>query len=174
MKKIISVIACIAMAIGISSCGSKGTDVQPIPTIEPTELITVDDVSTIVGYTPVVEPSGTTRDGNRSSVMYRSETLGQYDPIIVKLIQFNDDMNYQQIFNYYEQQKSMRQDAELIESLGQETYIAFPTIHVYDRGCLIEITAGSGESEEQRTLLKNLAITAAGRLEDIVPEYVAD
>lgn len=170
MKKIISIILGAAFAVSLCSCGAKKA-AEPIPTIEPTELVTAEDVTTITGYTPIIEASETMRDGNRSQVMYRSETLGQYDPVIVKLIQFDDNMDYQQIFNYYEQQKALRQDAELIESLGQEAYIAFPTIHVYDRGCLIEITAGSGEGDDQRTLLKNFAVTAAGRLEAIVPEY---
>ena len=73
------------------------------------------------------------------------------------------------LFDQYEQEKSKRSSAELVEGIGQESYIAFPTIHVYDRGCIIEITAGSGSDDNQKTLLKNLAITAAGRLESIIP-----
>ena len=169
MKRIILCAAALLSAASLCACGSKAEQKKEIPQIEPTELVTIDDVTAYAGYIPVI--SETTRDGNRSSVLYVSDPLGQYDPVEVKLIQFNDEMGYQQIFDYYEQQKSMRQDAELLESLGQETYIAYPTIHVYDRGCLIEITAGSGAGDEQRQLLRQLASNAAARLEEIVPEY---
>lgn len=92
----------------------------------------------------------------------------------MKLVQFNDAMPYQQIFSEYEANKAKRSDAKLVESLGQEAYIAFPTIHVYDRGCLISITAGSGADETQERLLQNLAFTAVGKLEAIIPEYNPD
>ena len=171
MKRIILVTLSLTAALSLCGCGSKNQK-KEIPQIEPTELVTIDDVSAYAGYIPVIKES--TRDDNRSSVLYVSDPIGQYDPVEVKLIQFNDSMNYQQIFDYYEQQKSMRQDAELLESLGQESYIAYPTIHVYDRGCLIEITAGSGSGDEQEQLLKRLATNAASRLEEIVPEYKGD
>ena len=171
MKKIILATLSLMMALSLCACGGKNQQ-KEIPQMEPTELVTIDDVSAYAGYIPVIKES--TRDGNRSSVLYVSDPIGQYDPVEVKLIQFNDEMGYQQIYDYYEQQKSMRQDAELLESLGQESYIAYPTIHVYDRGCLIEITAGSGSGDEQRQLLKQLATNAASRLEEIVPEYNAE
>ena len=171
MKKIILAVLSVAAALSLCACGSKEQK-KEIPQIEPTELVTIDDVSAYAGYIPVIKE--TTRDNNISSVLYVSNPIGEYDPVEVKLIQFNDEMDYQQIYNYYSEQKSMREDAESLESLGQETYIAFPTIHVYDRGCLIEITAGSGSDDTQRQILKQLAVNAASRLEEIVPEYKAD
>ena len=168
MKKIILSVLSFAVALSLCACGS-GEQKKEIPQIEPTELLTIDDVTAYAGYIPVIKE--TTRDGNVSSVLYVGETLGQYDPVEVKFTQFSDDMGRQQIYNYYEKQKSTRQDAETVDSLGQEAYIAYPTIHVYDCGCLIEITAGSGAGEEQRQLLRQLAINAAARLEEIMPDY---
>ena len=110
------------------------------------------------------------RNGNVATVLYRSEPIGQNDTVTVKVTQFTDTIDYQMLFDQYEQEKSKRSSAELVEGIGQESYIAFPTIHVYDRGCIIEITAGSGSDDNQKTLLKNLAITAAGRLESIIPD----
>ena len=168
MKKIILGAAVLLTAASLCACGSKEEPKKEIPQIEPTELVTIDDVTSYAGYIPVI--SETTRDGNRSSVLYVSDPLGQYDPVEVKLTQFNDEMDAQQILDYYDQQRELRQDSELIGSLGQGAYIAYPTIHVYDRGCLIEITAGSGAGDEQKALLQQLAVNAASRLEEIVPE----
>ena len=56
--------------------------------------------------------------------------------------------------------------------LGETAYIAYPTIHVYDRGCIIEVTAGSGSDEDQQQLLVNLAKTAVAKFEQIMPAPV--
>ena len=61
-----------------------------------------------------------------------------------------------------------RQNVQAQKLIGQEAYIAFPSIHVYDKGCLIDITAGSGADENQKALLMSLATVAAGRLEQII------
>ena len=162
MKKLLLVLASLAMIIGLCACGGGGglfakPTPTPIPEIDPATLITTDDVALNAGYTPVIEESGTSRNGNVATVLYRSEPIGQNDTVTVKVTQFTDTIDY-------------RSSAELVEGIGQESYIAFPTIHVYDRGCIIEITAGSGSDDNQKTLLKNLAITAAGRLESIIPD----
>lgn len=173
MKKILVVLFCTFALMGLCSC-EGGLFSKPVPTpvpdIDPAALITVDDVAANAGYTPVIEPAETRREGNVAEVLYRSEPIGQHDMVKVKLTQFNDTVDYQQIFNQYEQEKTARPSAQLLDGIGQETYVAFPSIHVYDRGCLIDITAGSGAGEEQLNLLKNLAITAAGRLEEIIPD----
>ena len=44
----------------------------PIPEIDPATLITTDDVALNAGYTPVIEESGTSRNGNVATVLYRS------------------------------------------------------------------------------------------------------
>lgn len=177
MKKIIFVLSCLIATICLCACGGGGgifskPTPTPVPDIDPAQLITAEDVASIAGYTPVIEESATGREGNVATVLYRSEPVGQNDTVEVKLTQFNDIIGYEQIFAQYEQQKAARRSSQLVESLGQESYIAFPTIHVYDRGCLIEITAGSGAGETQESLLKSFATTAAGRLEAIIPEYV--
>ena len=173
MKKLILALSCLIVTIGLCSCGGK-KEPEPVPELDPAQLITAEDVAAVAGYTPVVVPEGTAKNGNRSSVLYRSEPIGKHDTVEVKLVQFNDDMPYQQIFSEYEANKAKRSDAKLVDSLGQEAYIAFPTIYVYDRGCLLSITAGSGADDEQERLLKNLAFTAVGKLEEQIPEYNPD
>ncbi|MCD8181069.1 MAG: hypothetical protein LUF26_06280 [Firmicutes bacterium] len=171
MKKLMLTAASLFMVIMLCACGGGKTASEPIPDIDPAALITAEDVAAYAGYTPVIEETGTAREGNVATVLYRSEPIGEQDIVSVKITQFTDTIDYQAIFEEYEQGKAKRSSAELVDSIGQEAYIAFPTIHVYDRGCLIEITAGSGSDEAQSELLKSLAVTAAARLEEIVPEY---
>ncbi len=174
MKKIFLVFASLVVMIGLCSCDGgfiSKPEPTPVPEIDPAAIITADDVAINAGYTPVTDSQGTTREGNSATVLYRSEPVGQNDTVTVKVTQFNDTIGYEQIYNQYESEKAKRPTAELVEGIGQETYIAFPTIHVYDRGCLVEITAGSGSDDKQKTMLKNFAATAAARIEEIIPEY---
>ena len=175
MKKVLLVFSGLLILVSLCACGVNGNIFSkptptPLPDIDPAALITLDDVVINAGYTPVIEPSGTSREGNVATVLYRSEPIGQNDTVSVKITQFTEEMDYQMIFEQYEQEKARRTSAELIPGIGQEAYIAFPSIHVYDRGCLIDITAGSGSNDEQKNLLQSLALTAAQRLEEIVPD----
>lgn len=177
MKKILVIVSSLIIIIGLCACSGglfAKPEPTPVPEIDPASLITIDDVVINAGYTPVIEESETKRGGNVAAVMYRSEPMGWSDPVIVKVTQFTNEIGYETIFQQYETAKAKRTDAELIAGIGQEAYIAFPTVHVYDRGCLIEITAGSGSDDTQKNILKNLAIAAAGKLEAIIPEYKAD
>ncbi len=175
MKKLLFVFSVLLTVTGLCSCGGSGgifakPTPTPIPEVSPSALITAEDVAACAGYTPVIEESETSRSGNVAEVLYRSEPIGQYDTVRVKLTQFTENINYQALFEQYESDKAARQSAELVEGIGQEAYIAFPSIHVYDRGCIVEITAGSGSDDTQRALLKNLAVIAAGRIEEIFPD----
>lgn len=177
MKKILVIVSSLIIIIGLCACSGglfAKPEPTPVPEIDPASLITIDDVVVNSGYTPVIEESETKREGNVATLMYRSEPMGWSDPVIVKVTQFTNEIGYETIFQQYETAKAKRTDAELIAGIGQEAYIAFPTVHVYDRGCLIEITAGSGSDDTQKNILKNLAIAAAGKLEAIIPEYKAD
>ncbi len=175
MKKALFVISSLLMTIWLCACGGDGglfSKAMPtqMPDIDPATLVTLDDVVINAGYTPVIEPSGTVREGNIGTVLYRSEPIGQSDIVSVKITQFTEDIDYQMLFEQYEEEKAKRSSAEIVSGIGQEAYIAFPSIHVYDRGCIIDITAGSGADETQKLLLKNLALAAAHKLEEIVPD----
>lgn len=169
MKKISIILSAALIALSLCACGSNDAEEQ-IPEIDPASLITAADVETKAGYVPVIDETGTYREGNTAQVFYRSEPVGVNDTVTVKITQFNDEADYQTLFDRYENTKSKRTDAEIIAGIGQEAYIAYPTIHVYDRGCIIEITAGSGSDDVQKALLTDLALTAASRLEEIVPD----
>ncbi len=60
MKKLLLVLASLAMIIGLCACGGGGglfakPTPTPIPEIDPATLITTDDVALNAGYTPVIE-----------------------------------------------------------------------------------------------------------------------
>lgn len=171
MKKVLFALISLALSVCVCACSAPFSKPQPtpVPDIDPAMLITAQDVAAYAGYTPVAEPSGTGRNGNIAEVLYRSEPLGQHDNVKVKITQFTDTIDYQMLFEQYEQEKAKRASAELIPGIGQEAYIAYPTIHVYDKGCLIDITAGSGSDETQKNLLTSLAAVAASRVETIIP-----
>lgn len=171
MKKVLFTLISAVVTLCVCACSAPFSKPQPtpVPDIDPAMLITAQDVAAYAGYTPVTEPSGTGRNGNIAEVLYRSEPLGQYDNVKVKITQFTDTIDYQMLFEQYEQEKARRTSAELIPGIGQEAYIAYPTIHVYDKGCLIDITAGSGADEIQKNLLTSLAAVAASRVEQIIP-----
>ena len=65
MKKLLLVLASLAMIIGLCACGGGGglfakPTPTPIPEIDPATLITTDDVALNAGYTPVIEVQAVT------------------------------------------------------------------------------------------------------------------
>ena len=110
MKKLLLVLASLAMIIGLCACGGGGglfakPTPTPIPEIDPATLITTDDVALNAGYTPVIEESGTSRNGNVATVLYRSEPIGQNDTVTCKVTQFTDAIDYQMLVDQDEQEK---------------------------------------------------------------------
>ncbi len=93
MKKLLLVLASLAMIIGLCACGGGAADFlqsrhlhRYLKSTRRT-LITTDDVALNAGYTPVIEESGTSRNGNVATVLYRSEPIGQNDTVTVKVTQ---------------------------------------------------------------------------------------
>lgn len=174
-KRLLILLSVLLVMAGLCSCKSNSGALnhrmaKTVPEIDPAALITAEDVASVAGYMPVVEESETGRDGNVATVFYRSEPIGQHDIVKVKVTQFTESVTKDEISKKYEEAKSKRQSAEIVPSMGQETYIAFPSIVIYDRGCIIEITAGSGAGDEQKNLIKSFANIAAGRIEEMISE----
>ncbi len=172
MKKILLVIASLACAIIMCSCGkggglfSKATP-TPIPVVDPSALITADDVAAATGYTPVLDGGAVKYEGNTATALYRSDPMGQ-DPVEITVQQYNEETPVENVWYDYDTDRAYRSSAEEIANLGETSFIAFPSINIYDRGCYIRITAGSGADDNQRNLLLNLANIAVPRLEEIM------
>ena len=173
MKKLLFVLASLTITIMLCACGgggglfSKATP-TPIPVIDPSTLITADDVAAMTGYYPVLESGAVKYDGNTATALYVSDPMGQ-DPVEITVHQYNEEVPIVNVWYDYDTDRAYRSSAEEIANLGETAFIAFPSINIYDRGCYVRITAGSGSDENQRNLLLNLAYTAIPRLEEIMP-----
>ncbi|MGN0150762.1 MAG: hypothetical protein ACI4C7_11020 [Clostridia bacterium] len=177
MKKLLMVFSTLLIIIGLCSCGGGGGGLfssptpTPIPEINPLDILSAEDVYAGIGYAyaPVLEGGTFIRDGNKATATYRSEPIGQGDPVIITITQFNESVTKESVWYEYDYDRVMRTSAEIVQGLGEDAFLAFPSIHVYDRGCHIEITAGSGSTDEQRNLLINLATTAVSKFETLMP-----
>ncbi len=176
MKKLLLAVSTLLMVVVLCSCGSSGDIFSkptptPIPEIDPTALITPEDVYAATGYAyaPVLDGNTYTRDGNTATAVYRSEPVGQGDPVIVEVTQYTDTVSKETVWYEYDSERAKRPSAQMVTELGEDAYLAFPSIHIFDRGCHIKITAGSGSGEEQQNMLVNLAVTAVERFEAIMP-----
>ena len=170
MKKILFAFATLASVIALCSCGgglfSKAPP-TPIPVVDPSTLITAEDVAAIAGYYPVLEGGAVKYDGNTATALYVSDPMGQ-DPVEITVQQYNEQVPVVNVWYDYDTDRAYRSTAEEVADIGETAFIAFPSINVYDRGCYVRITAGSGSDEIQRNLLLNLAYTAIPRLEEVM------
>lgn len=173
MKKILSVLTCVGAAVCISSCGNS-VKISEIERLSPDTLITAESVSAICGTTLKADENGVTNDGSARSVTYVPNALGAEDPVTIKIEQFSESLMPTQVWNDYENSRVRRSDMEFVEGIGEDCYIAYPYINVYDRGCFIRISAGSGGDEEQKELLKSLAAAAAAVVENTIPVEAAE
>lgn len=171
MKKIFFAAAMLLCAAVITSCGFlKSAEPIPIPEIDPSALITLEDAAMATGYQPVLDGGAVERNGNTAKALYRSEPIGQGDIVEITVTQYNETVPIENVWYAYDTDRSLRPSAEEIAELGESAYIAFPSINIYDRGCYVKITAGSGSDENQRNLLVSLARTAITRLEEVMPQ----
>jgi hypothetical protein len=143
-----------------------------MPKADAASILTTDDVISAIDNTYNINLDGgaSVTDGNESTATYLSDPIGSGDPVIVQVINPTDAVSPEDIWNNYESNRISRSSAEFVEDIGEDAYIAYPSIHVFDRGCEIVITAGSGSDDGQSALLEKLAQTAVSNIESIMPE----
>ena len=178
MKKLLLVIASLIVTIGLCACGNGGglfakPTATPIPVLDPTTILTTDNVYAGLNYeyVPVLDGEIKT-EGNTRSAVYVSNPKGLGDSVEIKITQYNETTSIDQVYQQFAAAKEKRYEITEVTELGETAYIAYPTIHVYDRGCIIEVTAGSGSDETQQQLLVNLAKVAVANFEQIMPAPV--
>ena len=172
MRRVIAAAACALMIVGLAGCGGDNggqTSNAAVPRLSPENLISAETAGTAAGATLVMSEDGVVSDGNMLTVTYVSEPLGANDSVSVSIEQFSDTLSTAQIWSDYESNRIYRTDMEYVDGIGEDCYIAFPYINIYDRGCYIRISAGSGSDEGQKNMLINLGTTAAIALEAAIP-----
>lgn len=173
MKKLLLVISSLLVTVGLCACGGNGglfksaATPTPIPVVEPSNLLSADEVKEYVNYDVTVDEESTEKTGAKS-VVYVSNPKGKENSVTVKIIQFSDKLSKDDVWGQYDNGRIKRSSAKTVEGLGSDAYIAYPSIHVYDRGCEIIISAGSGSDQTQEDLLKRMAERAVMNFENII------
>ena len=160
MKKIFSVMLCMVMLL--SSCGSKKEKNRE--TVYPSELISIEELSAYVGYTPVL-----TEEGNRQkrTATYVSEPLGKHYPVTISVHQKSGFQSEKEVKANFDEIIKARPDAYEIGDLGVKAYIVYPSLHYYVDGYHIQVTAGSGSNDLQKALLTNISKITLDKLSKI-------
>lgn len=171
-KKILLIVSSLIIIIGLCSCGKSGglfssATPTPIPIVSPTDILPANEIAEFVNYEPVLDGEITDQDHTKTAV-YVSNPRGQSDSVTVKVTQFGGNFTKDDVWNRYDSARVKRSSAELISGIGSDAYIAFPSIHIYDRGCEITISAGSGSDTGQANLLKRLGERAVMNFENII------
>lgn len=175
MKHLIFVITGMIAAFMLTACGGGETASQPqatpVPTLDPVSILTANDVYASINYeyVPVVDGGVIVHEDNTSKAVYVSDPKGEGDSVEIKVTQMTDTVSAEDVRTEFNEAMQKRRDTITISNLGESAYIAFPSIYVYDRGCILKITAGSASSTEQQNLLIDLASKAVANFEQIVP-----
>ena len=174
-KSVFALISSIIITMMLSSCGGEEPVKQEeitLPKLDPVSILPANDVYTALdyAYVPVVDGGVIVNEGNTSTAVYVSEPKGQFDSVEISVTQKTDTISADTVKAYYNESMQKRADAVLVSNLGEIAYIAFPSIYVYDSGCIIKITAGSGADAGQQNLLVKLATTAMTNFDTIVSQ----
>lgn len=167
MKNLTLLFISLSLTLILSSC-SAHTPPEQEPTPEPVisasviDLLPISDVQEIISYTLV------TKNVTENSLIYTSDPIGAGDTISVSINQYSSTVTKEQIRSEYEEQRSRRPSAEAVEGIGESAYIAYPSIHIYQNGYCITVTAGSGSDQYQHDLLVLLGKIVINNLNEIV------
>lgn len=132
--------------------------------IEPSRLVSQAEAESIMGVT-----LGSVQNSEQPAVglklcVYESEDrlfqVGLQQPALMRNDMTPQSM-YQAIVDNFE-------DAEKVEGVGEEAYIAIPGIHIMQSGYYITIALGNTDLEENRQMLKQAGEIAVDHLNEII------
>ena len=152
MKKIVFIfMACLLL---VSGCGKE--EVKPM--LLPTDVINIEEAQALIGdsYTLKVKDNAVVQEENLLSVKYLSEPLGSGDGIFIEILTPDENHSRSVIKDEFSKSRDKRSDRILVKGLGDDAYIAYPTLHLYTHDLYVTITAGSKSSDEQADLLIEL------------------
>lgn len=160
MKKFILIISVIFVVM-LGGCKEK---IEKSPAI-PTNILNESAVASVIGgETEYVLNGNAVVDlgGGAYRAVYLTNPAGKGDSVTVELTQPSDTNS---VKDKYTEGYNARSQKKKVQGVGENAYIAFPSIHILEKGYLITISAGSGDTKEQLDLLVNLGQTACANLD---------
>lgn len=176
MKRFIITLFSGILLILLCACGGgeeqKTVAPTPLPDLSPEQILTEEDVSAIVNYA-LMPQGGVKTDKNAKTVVYYPNPIGSQDSVQVMVRRAEQSDDQAQMKQEFIHLHDMRPRAEPVEGM-KNAYIAFPYLCFYDHGYIVQITAGSGNDEAQKTLLRSLAEKARENLNKLAPATTED
>ena len=169
VKKLWLIILSVVCVIGLCSCGGFKPSEKKVPELSPSDIFSVEEAAEFTGYAMLQDGEVVDENGTKT-VVYVSDPKGESDSVIVKFTQCGDNMSKDEVWSRYDTARIKRPSAETVEGLGMDAYVAFPYIHIYDKGCDITIAAGSGSDDGQKALLNRIGERAVMNLAKYITE----
>lgn len=158
MKKVILMLV-LALSAGMFAGCKKG---KPDRMLLPSEVVTLKEAQELVGddYKLVLKDDALIQEGNKVIAKYVPEPLGSGDSVFVEIYEPSENLDEDAVEEKFEASREKRTDFIEIEDLGDDAYIAYPTLHLYSNGVYVAITAGSEGKDEQTELLEEFGKVA--------------
>ena len=158
MKKAILILVLILSTGIFTACKEE----KPDRMLLPSEVVTLEEAQKLVGddYELVLKDDALIQEGNKITAKYIPEPLGSGDSVFVELYEPSENLDEEAVEEKFEASREKRTDFIEVKDLGDDAYIAYPTLHLYSNGVYVAITAGSEGGEEQTELLEEFGKVA--------------
>lgn len=164
MKKIVLMLVLILSVGMFTGCKKSNSERMLLPS----EVVTLEEAQKLVGneYTLVLKDDALIQEGSKVTAKYVAEPLGSGDNVFVDIYEPGEDFDEKAVQEKFEASRKKRADFIEIENIGDDAYIAYPTLHLYSHGVYVAITAGSEGNDEQTTLLEEFGKVAEKNIEE--------
>ena len=149
----------IVLAVVLVTGTLLGFKRKKVELINPDEIITLNEASEIAqGYT--LKQGEVKKTGNKLSVIYNADPLGSGDNIQIELVYYSDEYPRSSVEELFKSEHQKLMVYEEVSDMGEQAFISFPSIHIYEKGFYLKITGGSGNDTTQASVLKSLGQVA--------------
>lgn len=160
MKKILFLLM---LMLTLTACGEKKDEKNETAGLFAETLITQQNAEELLSTSVTKTVDG---EGKYSSVKYYPEKVGSVPPIIVEL--YSEDGETE-----FKNRREKRPSAKKTDGIGEDAYIAYPSLVFRRSGYMAVVTAGTG-GEKAEDMLKKTAEIADKNLREYLDAYPAD
>lgn len=180
MKGRFKLLICAAAVVCmLASCSKEGgirptasPEASKIYSLNPSDVLTADNLSLLVTYPLICNVISDTPESK--TLLCQSDPIGN-DPIRIDVEQYSEKVAKSDIAAKYNSDKAKRSSAEdIVLENGFEGYIAYPYVKIYHDGYYVTVTAGSGNNDEQKQLLTEIAAVAVKNIKGALGEGSAN